>query len=560
MKYKRAFAFILSGALSLLAVASISGQRPETSRTPTIAEITGDLADAVTLIRANYGGKKAVDYNAVFKSSITKMLQSLDPHSYYLDIKEDQERTTKDNSIFYGIGATLGELRTEDGKVSATYFLAPVAGSPAHRAGIVYGDKIVEINGTSSIGKSSDEVRTLLRGAKGTTVSVTVERLANNEHKTFEIVRDAVPDPSISQAYMLQPGTGYIAMRGGFRATTSDEFIRALTKLESEGLEELIVDLRDNPGGLVDQSVKVAACLLENHQVVLRTEGRTVNGPAANREVVNDGPLYTGPIVVLVNGNTASAAEILTGALQDHDRALVVGDRTYSKGLILMGLPLPYGSRLWLAVTQYESPSGRLMQRDYVPGEVYDYLTKGGSFASSGQLPAKAAVVVGKTDLGRPIYGGGGITPDVISKPRTYNNQEIRTINKLLAASNAFAMELAAGRVAGFETYEVSGAPEFGHNLTPDDFEITEPLIASFKAFAAEKYHVSAAQVDAQRDIVTRSIRRELVTAKYGSETARQVNDLFDDQIKRALEVLPEAAELHDQRERSRSSSGQKDH
>ena len=368
------------------------------SKPVTAAVIESDISEAVKVIEKNYGGTKKLDYNEIFKWSIQWMLHSLDPHSYYLDAKEYEEVRTKQQSIYYGIGATLGALSDENGNVIATYIKATFDGAPAHKAGIRYGDKIIDVNGTSMLGKPSDEVRTFLLGQKGTPVKITVERLATGKRETVEIIRDAVPQPSIGQVYMLRPGVGYMGMQGGFNETTSDEFLAGLSKLKEQGMTQLIIDLRGNGGGFVDAAALVANSLLNNGQRIVGEWGRSRD--ADEDYVVPDTePPDRSPLVVLVDGETMSAAEILTGALQDHDRALIVGEKTFGKGLVQTDLPLPYGSRLKLTTARYYTPSGRSLQRDYSNGELYNYYNHGGTLRNDDDTTVKPHGPESKTDM-----------------------------------------------------------------------------------------------------------------------------------------------------------------
>jgi len=339
-------------------------------------QIEKDIAEALTVIESNYVGGKKLDYNEVFKNSIDSMLHTLDPHSNYFDAKEFEQFRTDQSSRYYGIGATIGDLSDEKGNVVATYIKATFENAPANRAGLRYGDKIVEVNGVSVLGKPFSEVREKLRGPRGTLARLVVERYDTGKRDTVDIIRDAVPQPSISEVYMIRSGVGYMAMRGGFNQTTFAEFAEGMKALKAQGMQQLVLDLRDNGGGLVGQAYRVANAFLSDGQVVFTQKGRL--GDTTNSyKAENENPDKT-PVVVLVNRGTASASEILAGALQDHDRALIVGENTFGKGLVQNPFLLDYGSMLLLTIAKYETPSGRLIQRDYSNGNLYDYYTNGG--------------------------------------------------------------------------------------------------------------------------------------------------------------------------------------
>jgi carboxyl-terminal processing protease len=550
--------FILSGTLILPLILSSFGigqnssvaarRQPGSERTSTASApaktVTGekveqDVAEAVSVIESNYVGGKKIDYNELFKSSIDSMLHTLDPHSNYFDAREFEQFRTDQSSRYYGIGATIGDLSDEKGNVVATYIKATFENAPANRAGLRYGDKIVDVNGVSMLGKPFTEVRNVLRGPRGTTAKITVERLNTGKRETVDIVRDAVPQPSISEAYMIRPGVGYINMSGGFNQTTYAEFTEAMSSLKSQGMQQLVLDLRGNGGGLVGQAYRVANTFLSAGQTIFTQKGR-LDGTTEPFRADNVSPDQT-PLVMLVNRNTASASEILAGALQDHDRALIVGENTFGKGLVQNPFVLDYGSMLLLTIAKYETPAGRLIQRDYSNGNLYDYYTKGG-IASDDTAPLKGPE--SKTDSGRAVYSGGGINPDVVIKPETITSERARSQTKLLNPVFAFSMDVISGRLKPFETYKVDRPISFTYDIKPKDFEVSENMYKAFRDYAVDKYKLNPALIDKEREFVERTLRTEFVTAAYGSTTSLQVFNDFDNQLQRAIELLPQAKQL----------------
>jgi carboxyl-terminal processing protease len=522
-------------------------------RTPakpvTVPMIQSDLREALSVIELNYGGARKIDYNEVFKSSIDSMLHTLDPHSNYFDAKEFEQFRTDQSSRYFGIGATIGDLSDASGNVIATYIKATFDGAPAHRAGLRYGDKIIEVNGVSMLGKPYSEVRNHLRGPEGTLAKVVIERMGTGKRETIEITRGAVPQPSISEAYMIRPGVGYLALRGGFNTTTYGEFVQAMRELKVQGMQQLIIDLRDNGGGLVSHAYRIADAFLSEGQVVFTQKGR-IEGVSDRYAARNRTPDRS-PVVILVNRNTASASEILAGAMQDHDRALIVGENTFGKGLVQNPFQLEYGSMLLLTIAKYETPSGRLIQRDYSNGDLYDYYTNGGI---GGEDPAggKPKGPESKTDSGRSVYGGGGISPDVPVKAKTIPIERARSQQRIASPVFAFAMDLVLGRVKGFESYKVDGPITFEYDIKNSDFPVGDGLYSAFRQYAVEKYKYTPAQIDREREFVERALRSELVTAAYGMQTSFQVVNEYDDQILRAIELLPQARQLAIQGERAR--------
>ena len=538
-------------------------RRTRPNRYEAVEAIEGDVAEALTVIEENYVDGKKLDYNGTFKASIIGMLRSLDPHSNFYDAKEFEEQRADWRSEYYGIGATIGDRKVKDS--TDTYILASFEGTPAFKAGLRFGDRIVEVDGQAVKGRPSGEVRDRLRGPRGTTVRVTVERGSNGNRDTVEIVRDAVPQPTVPDAYFIRPGVAYIDMTRGFNYTTSDEFVAALEELRTRGMQGLVLDLRSNGGGILDEAKKVAEQFLQRGQLILSQKGRGTRG--VERELVSDNrnPLDT-PLVVLVNRGTASASEIVAGALQDHDRALIVGETSFGKGLVQSIMPLDYGTALTLTTSKYYTPSGRLIQRDYSNTGFYDYIFRGGIGAEEEKEEKEGKIGEGekeekgekqpaakpdaqqkdpeaRTDTGRPLYGGGGIAPDEAIKPRTTSQQQVRLLDPVFA----FARELAYGRVTGFEGYKVGGMPDFAHNLQAADMVVDDKLYAAFKAYVAankEHYKMTPAQLDRQRSFITRQLRYDLATAAYGTVKATQVLILDDPQVTKAIEVLPRARDL----------------
>lgn len=550
VKFKSLSVFtVLFSIISL--VGAISAQNPTVTKSlpgkapapkVSVEKIQQDVAEALAIIEQNHTVGKKIDYNDVFKSTIDGALHTLDPHSNYFDAKEFDQFKTEQSSRYYGIGATIGDLADADGKVIATYIRATFDGAPAHKAGLRYGDKIIEVNGTNVLGKSYPDVRNLLRGPLGTTAKLVVERHSTGKRETVEIIRGAVPQPSIGEAYMVRPGVGYIGMTGGFNQTTYGEFLEAMKKLKAQGMTQLVLDLKDNGGGLVGQAYRVANAFLSAGQTVFTQTGRTDGGFVQPYRSDNTRP-ETMPVVVLVNRNSASASEILAGALQDHDRALIVGETSFGKGLVQNPFQLDYGSMLLLTIAKYETPSGRLIQRDYSNGDLYDYYT-GGLRDGDDSNPEGPSGREAKTDAGRLVYGGGGIAPDVPVKANTIPIELARAQAKLNAPIFAFSLDLAYGKIPGFETYKVDKPIQFNYDLNEKDYAISEPLYQAFRTYAVAKYKMTAANVDKHRAFAERILRSELVMAAYGSTTWLQVFKDLDNQLTKGIESLPQAKAL----------------
>jgi carboxyl-terminal processing protease len=519
--------------------AVVPGRRNARSSSPAIPLIEKDFEEAVKVIQEQYVEGGSLDYNSVFKSSIIGMLRSLDPHSNYYDREEYEELKTDQRSEYYGIGASI--LNYMIGEKPDTFITATFQNSPASRAGLRFGDRIVAVDGVNMTGKPSLEVRDKIRGPRGSIVKLTVERAADKRIQVVEITRDAVPQPSIPDAYVIKPGVGYIDMTRGFNYTTTDELQDALAMLHARGVSSLVLDLRNNPGGFLDQAIQVAQTFLPNGQLILTQKGR--NGLRDNTYTSKNKTADPTPLVILINENTASASEIVAGAMQDHDRALIVGETSFGKGLVQSIIPLDYGGGLTLTSAKYYTPSGRLIQRDYSDNGFYDYYTRGGSKRldlKSGY--PKPAGPEKKTDTGRPVYEGGGIAPDENVNARTITAAQRR----LLSPVFAFARELVNGRIPGATAYKVGGI-DFEHELQLDDFAIDESAIKAFREFVGRDPAFASLTplIDRNRSFVELQLRFNIVTAAYGRQMADRVFVTTDDeQVAKAVEALPRARDL----------------
>ena len=501
------------------------------------ARVTGDFADALEIIRGNYVDGKKVDYNELTKSSLTAMLRALDPHSNYFDSAEYDELLTDQQSEYYGIGATIVNYR-RDGGAFETYVTSTFPESPAFRAGLRFGDKILTVNGVDVSGATSAAVRDKVRGKKGTIARLTIERADSLKVETVEIRRNRVPQPSIPDAYLLRQGIGYIDFSEGFNYTSLEELNVALNDLREQGMTSLILDLRENPGGILEQAVRIAEKFLPAGNTIVTQRGRF---PIDNRTwKSNNKTAETMPLVVLVNDGSASASEIVAGALQDYDRALIIGENTFGKGLVQSVINLPYGSGLTLTTAKYFTPSGRSIQRDYSNGNLYDYYNHKVVLTEK-EKNSRA----GKTVTGRKIFGGDGITPDEIVKNSKLNQTQIALLDALFF----FSKEIAAGKVKGFESYKISGQIRFGQRVRPSDFPIGDELLAIFTKYAGSSPNWKTATENAEniaeeKVFIKSRLRLNLTTAAFGSVAANQILAEEDSQIARAVEALPRAGQL----------------
>src|SRR6266481_5941935 len=421
------------------------GRRPRRAPGIPTTAVAQDFSEALSVIQEHYVDGKKIDFNAVYKSSIMGMLRVLDPHSNYFDKEEFDEMKTDQRSEYLGIGASIQNYVV--GESVDTYVAATFQNAPASRAGLRFGDRIDAVDGASMHAKTSAEVRDKIRGPRGSHVKLTITRANTGKSEIVEIVRDAVPQPSVPDAYMIRPGVGYIDMTRGFNYDTAEGLQSALDFLHARGMNSLVLDLRDNPGGFLEQAIHVAEAFLPTGQLILSQKGRNGMNDHEYRSR-NPDPDRT-PLVILVNDFTASASEIVAGAMQDHDRALIVGQTSFGKGLVQSIIPLEYGAGLTLTSAKYFTPSGRLIQRDYSDGGFYNYYLHGGTLRDNkDNKPAGPARL---TDTGRPVYGGGGITPDEAVKPLLLTQTQVRLRDPIFF----FSRDMANGRVPGLERYKV---------------------------------------------------------------------------------------------------------
>ena len=524
---------------------SSTGRRNTRVRTGAnaVAPIVDDFDEALRLVQENYVDGAKLEYNSVVKSSITGMLRSLDPHSNYFDKEEFDELKTDQRSEYFGIGASIQNYLVGDD--ADTFITATFEGSPAARAGLRYGDRILAVDGVKMTGKSSADVRDKIRGPRGSLVKITIEHAADKKIDTVQITRDAVSQPSIPDCYLLKSGVGYIDMSRGFNYTTSQELQDALDELHARGMTSLVLDLRNNPGGFLEQAIRVAEFFLPKGALILTQKGRNGLRDSDPRSR-NTTPDLT-PLVILVNDYTASASEIVAGAMQDHDRALIVGKTSFGKGLVQSIIPLEYGAGLTLTSAKYFTPSGRLIQRDYSNGGFYDYYTHGGSNRldqkDQKDQPAKPTGQEKRTDTGRAVYGGGGISPDEDVEPRTTSFFQRRLYSPMFG----FSRELVNGRIGGLDDYKVQRPINFKQELQPTDFPITDAVFSAFKQYVASQpaLKMTAAQLDRNRSFIALQLRFNIVTAAYGRVMADRVFVTSDDpQVAKAVEVLPRARDL----------------
>ena len=477
--------------------------------------------DVYAQVEQNYAepieGDKAD--TAIYDGAIPGMLRVLDPHSNFYDPKAYAKMREEQHGRYYGVGMTIQQ---QNGKVYVVY---PFEGTPSFRAGIHPGDiiyavdgKIVSVDGKIPDGlTSSDMVAKALKGPKGTHVQASFLREGQANPLVFDLIRDSIPHPSVDLAYEIRPGVGYIHLTQ-FQETTAAEVSQAVDGFGD--LKGLIFDVRGNPGGLLDQAVEVCDHLLSKGQGIVSQRGRAF--PDRNYAATHGNSGKSFPIVVLVNRGTASAAEIVSGALQDHDRALIVGETTFGKGLVQTVYNLSENTGLALTTYHYYTPSGRLIQRNYSGISLYDYFSHGGTAPTD-----TASREVKLTDAGRTVYGGGGITPDEkIESPKSNHFQET------LLYKDAF----------------FHFAPVYLANRTVDkNFQVDAAVLAEFKKYlTSQNIAWTDADLNGVMDWVKIGIKDKILTIQFGQLQGLRTRADWDPEIQKALTFLPEAQALED--------------
>jgi carboxyl-terminal processing protease len=476
-----------------------------------------DFTRVLDVVQANYAEPVDID-KAVYQGAIPGMLRVLDPHSNFFDARQFALLREDQRGKYYGVGMIVAPRENH------TVVMAPYVGAPAYNAGIRPGDVIVKVDDKPTDGLSTTDVADMLKGAKGTVVKITVTREGYNEPLVFTVTRDEIPRHSVDMAFLFKPGIGYIRL-SGFNETTGRELADALKQVNVAGLDGLILDMRANPGGLLNEAVEVADMILDKNQLIVSHHGRA----SAERKYYalrgNQG--ISVPLVILVNGNSASATEIVSGAVQDHDRGLIVGETTFGKGLVQTVTPLSENTGLALTTARYYTPSGRLIQRDYKSISLYEYHYER-------KIPEHPTEVK-LTDSGRQVTGGGGIAPDiVVPTPKLSKFEET-----LFRADVFFPLEQGVG---GFTRFYLGTRPTITKS-----FEVDDVVMREFRSYLAKKnVHYTEPDIAENLDWIKRKIKQEIFLSTFGQAEGTKVQLEADPQVQKAVEAIPAARALYE--------------
>jgi carboxyl-terminal processing protease len=475
-----------------------------------VSQSLKEFTQVYDIVEQNYAEPVNPD-KAIYNGAIPGMLHVLDPHSNFFDPKSYSLLREDQRGKYYGVGMTVGPRNNK------VIVIAPFAGSPAYRAGIHPGDIIAAVDGKPTDNMNTGDVADLLKGPKGTTVHITIIREGADKPMEFTVVRDEIPRYSVDLHFMIRPGIAYMHV-SGFNETTEKEVQDALDSFYQQGdLKGLVLDLRQNPGGLLNEGVGVADKFLHKGQLIVSHHGRSSPERRYTATHGNGGRDY--PLVVLVNRGTASAAEIVAGAIQDHDRGLIIGETTFGKGLVQTVYPLSNDTGLALTTAKYYTPSGRLIQRDYSNVSLYDYYFDRDGIDDTSNKEVKL------TDSGRTVYGGGGITPDVKIDP---------------IKSTPFQDSL----LQHYAFFNFAKHYASTHKITKN-FEVDENVMQEFrKSLDADKVPYTEADLAQNNDWIRSNIKSELFVDAYGQEEGLKVKAESDPEVLKALDMMPQAKQL----------------
>lgn len=530
--------FIIIAIILILAGAVFGGlfgrlpMQISADNTISTEKIVADYREAIDVINANYVSE--IKHEKVAESSIQGMLFTLDPHSAFFTRDEFKKLYEEQSSQFYGIGVSI--LQHRDG----VYIQSVVPKTPADKAGLRYGDRFIEVDGKDALKWTSAEVSKNVRGERGTSVNVKIGRAGSDKPVEYTIIRGGVPLPSIRNYFMLKDGVGYVGLTGGFQETTANELELAIEDLKGQGLKSLILDLRNNPGGLLPQAIDVVSKFVSQGQTVVSVKGRSRYSQSKELPTTG-GKTEDFPLVVLQNGGSASASEIVAGAIQDYGRGLIVGTESFGKGLVQRVFQLPHGTGLTLTMARYYTPYGRSLQRDYSSGSIYDYYSRQDEEEETIANPKPKPVGNPIKTAGGRIFYDGRVAPDVRAPAIPFSPLR----GRVAESAFYFARQLVAGQIKGFENYRAD-KQSFALVVQPNEFLVNDKLFEAFRAFTvSEKLNgLTAENINKEIDFAKSRLRAEIATANYSSEAGQQVLLENDPQVLKAIESIPEAKQL----------------
>lgn len=473
-----------------------------------------------------------VDWDSAMQVAIEALLSELDPHTVYISARDAELNEENFQGRYQGIGIQFDII---DSYITV---ITPIPDSPSDRMGLMAGDRIIKINGESAIGLTNSDVPKKLKGPKGTSVNITVIRQEIDEPLEFTIIRDDIPIFTVNAEYLTPDSTGYIFL-SRFAKTTEEEFLESLTRLEQVGMKRLILDLRENAGGYLDQAVKIASLFIPGHKKIVYTKGRLAR---FNEDYYSDTfgnrKVRQYPLIILINHASASASEIVAGAIQDYDRGFIVGTSSFGKGLVQREFPLNDDSRLRLTISKYYTPSGRLIQRPYKGKKIEQYYLD--SFTNIPTDSVQEDTVVNRpiyyTASGRTVYGGGGIKPD--SSIEFVSNIESPGLMLKISQKRIF-FELAA-KYAQSHHFLKESFISFLQN-----YQVQENLVQEFYHMVLEKdIAMTAFDLGKNKKYIKNRLKSEIARSLWGNDKFYIVRLENDNQYQEAKKLFPYAEKI----------------
>lgn len=480
-----------------------------------------------------------VNSDELVESAITNMLEDLDPHTSYIPAKDLELIQSRLQGNYEGIGVEFNIFK------DTIHVVSPLSGGPSQKLGIRAGDKIIKVDGenVAGIGMTNQKVVEMLRGPGGSEVTVSIRRDGEDELIDFTIERDVIPQYSVDVSYMVDDKIGYIKI-ARFANSTYLEFKEALLKLQDQGMKKLVIDLTGNPGGYLNRAVEIADEVLRGRQMIVYTDGKEKRYVEEHYSG-DKGDFETGSLVIMVDEGSASASEIVAGAVQDHDRGLIVGRRSFGKGLVQLPIDLNDGSELRLTISRYYTPSGRSIQKTYTGGNLDDYYMEAYERYENGELYSSDSIkfndsLAYRTDKGRVVYGGGGITPDFFVPLDT--TQNTRYLNRLFSTNSLqeYTVKYAqenndALSEMGFDNYRAS-------------FQVSEPMLKELISIAeGNKLKFSEKDFNRSKDLIKLLTKAYIARGVWDNEGFYPIFNEQDEIFQKAIQLMDEADKIAQQ-------------
>ena len=526
---------IVLTALSALLLGNLIAERAQRGRN--LKDLSGlfsfgnssKVSDLLSLIDGQY--VDSVDLDSITDEVMSDIVSKLDPHSVYIPAKDLEAVNSELEGSFSGIGVQFN-IQSD-----TVMIVSVISGGPSEKVGLMAGDRIVKVNDTAFVGKdvvSNEKVMRKLRGPKGTEVKLGVRRQGTKEVLSYTIQRGEIPINSVAVAYIIEPGVGFIGLNNNFGNNTYDEFLHSIAELRAKGARKYIIDLRENSGGLMDVAIRMINEFLPKGQMIVYSEGKAY--PRTDAKADGTGSCINYPMVVLIDEFSASASEIFAGAIQDNDRGLIVGRRSFGKGLVQTQIPFSDGSAVRLTVARYFTPSGRSIQKPYVRGKSADYEMDLLKRFEHGEFDTKDSIQVAdslkfKTLKGRTVYGGGGIMPDIFVPRDTLQYSPYLTKVVNYGYTYQFAFQ--------YTDKNRTKLSKFKNWQEMDQFLTSQNLLSEFVAFAASKgVPANQREINVSKNLLLTQIKSYIVRNMIGDSNFYPLLNREDETVKKALEAI----------------------